>query len=174
MRKGSFPLGCCLTPHPSLCSDFSGLLLVRGVWNSGNKAPGKQGGAVSHFPKKQHKEPLADLLQEMEFMLFLTFFVSTGHFSFIFCVLKYISNYCYVIGKWHSYFSNDLIYRFIRFRARRDYYDLQSCGQSHLPDDSLLQAQRFWPSDNLSSEREPCQNQKAPKAAELTSPADTP
>lgn len=97
-----------------------------------------------------------------------------GHFSFIFCVLKYISNDCYVTGKWLSHFSNDLIYRFISFRARRDYYDLQSCGQSHLPDDSLFQAWRFWPSDNLSSQREPRQNQKAPNAAELTSPADTP
>lgn len=77
-----------------------------------------------------------------------------GHFSFIFCVLKYILNDCYVTGKWHSYFSNDLIYRFISFRARRDYYDLQSRGQSHLPDDSLLQAQHFWPSDNPSSQRE--------------------
>lgn len=83
----------------------------------------------------------------------MTFFLPWD-ISLLFCVLKYISNDCYFTGKWHSYFSNDLIYRFISFRARRDYYDLQSRGQSHLPDDSLLQAQRFWPSDNPRPRRE--------------------
>lgn len=64
--------------------------------------------------------------------------VSLGRFSFTFCILKYILNDCYVTGKWHSYFSNYLVYRFISFRARRDHYDLQSCGQKSSPDDSSL------------------------------------
>lgn len=120
---------------------------------SGNKAPGKQEGAVSPFPKNSIKSHLLTYCKRWN-LCFFDIFVSMGHSSFIFCILKYISNYCYITGKWHNYFHNDLIYRFISFRARRDYYDLQSCGQSHLPDDSMLQAQRFWPSDDPSSQRE--------------------
>lgn len=158
MRNSSFPWAADSAPLlvPRLLRATEQALGASESWvglRAGIKAPGKQEGAAPHFPKNSTQNHLLVYCRRWA-SCFSDIFVSTGHFSFIFCVLKYISTDCYVTGKWHSYFSNDLIYRFINFRARRDYYDLQSHGQSHLPDDSLLQAQRFWPSENPSSQRE--------------------